>query len=358
MVNKNPLISIVMPIYNAEAYLDTALKSIEAQKYYDYEVIMVNDCSEDRSSNICKDWAEKDTRFKVVELMQNGGAGKARNIGIDYACGDYLAFMDADDVIPDNTYDDAVESLRKYPAEQVVWGLTEVYSNEKEEVVRNNPIIPQECYCRSPEEVLRQAVILEEKTLFGYQWNRLYKMELIKSNHIRFEDSELYEDYFFNLSVIEKVNSLNVLATSGYFYNKRENQSLTNKFVKDYFKLSYRRVNGMLSICRDKGIYTDMTGNILGNIYLRYVLSALMRNCDKRSELTLAQRRNWVKKVSHTKLYREIVENQKINSKMLRMLKILMNNQAILGCLMMGRLMYLIKKTTPMIFALGKMKRD
>ena len=99
------LLSIVMPVYNAENYIDKAVESVLSQSYRSIELILVNDCSTDGSGKKCEAWADRDERVRVFHLDENSGAGRARNFGIEKATGTYLTFVDSDDEIDRNLYE-------------------------------------------------------------------------------------------------------------------------------------------------------------------------------------------------------------------------------------------------------------
>ena len=99
----NPLLSIITPVFNVEAYLDRCVRSILSQSYHEIELILIDDGSTDGSSFLCDEWATMDHRIVVMHI-KNGGASSARNVGIEIAKGDYLTFVDADDFIASDTY--------------------------------------------------------------------------------------------------------------------------------------------------------------------------------------------------------------------------------------------------------------
>lgn len=105
------LISVIIPVYNAEAYIDDCLKSVTAQTYKNLEIILVNDGSGDNSLSLCEKWAEADSRIKVIN-KQNGGASSARNAGLKIANGDYIGFVDSDDIIDNKMYEKLLGALK------------------------------------------------------------------------------------------------------------------------------------------------------------------------------------------------------------------------------------------------------
>ena len=99
-MNKNPKISIIVPVYNAEQYLRRCIDSILNQSFTDFELILIDDGSKDKSSDICDEYAAKDSRVRIFH-KENGGVSSARNVGLDNSCGEWVAFVDADDEIED-----------------------------------------------------------------------------------------------------------------------------------------------------------------------------------------------------------------------------------------------------------------
>lgn len=350
-MSKSPFISVVMPVYNAQIYLDESVSSILRQTFSDLELILVNDCSKDESGRLCDEWKEKDSRVKVLHLKENSGAGQARNKGIEFATGEYLTFVDADDTIAPDLYSEVVDSLDELNADMVVWGLTEEYFDASGKLEFSN-CLKMDTACYSELSQLRSKVIeLEKKTLFGYQWNHLYRMDIIKKHNIRFEEAVLYEDYFFNVAVIKQIKTMNILGNCGYYYKKRMNDSITTRFVPEYFELSTRRVEEMYALHENWGMCTAQIRNTLANIYFRYILSALTRNCDAKSGITFKENKKWVLNVVESELYIKICKGATVNHSVLKVLQKLMDVQCFWGCYIAGKCVYIIKQKKPLSFS-------
>ena len=224
MENK-PFISIIMPVYNADRYLKDIFNDLYNQTYKNWELIIVNDCSGDRSAEICDAYCKKDSRAKVIHLDKNCGAGNARNRGLDIALGEYITFLDADDQIESVMYESVSNILKKEKFDVVCWGVIEEYYNKENKITSTNKLTLPTKMCRSKSDVENTVIYLEEKTLLGYQWNKVYKSELLKKNHIKFENTVLYEDYFFNIEVMRRAESLCILDEAFYHYKKRFNEN-------------------------------------------------------------------------------------------------------------------------------------
>ena len=349
-----PFLSIIVPAYNTQQYIEETLESIRAQEYTNYEVIMVDDCSPDNCPQICDAWCEKDERFRVIHLEQNGGLSNARNVGMAEAKGEYITFVDSDDYIAKDLYLKAADSLDRHPADLVIWGMTENYFDKNGIVIEQNKLFLPDTNCTTQGEIEKAIIDLEKKTLFGYQCSRMFKRALVMDNGLKLEKASLHEDCYFSILVARYVKTMNVISVPGYFYNKRDNQCMTNQFVKEYFELSRRRVKEMLELYVEWQADTKEVRSVLGSIYLRYILSALMRNCDKRSEYTHGRRRAWIKSVSEDKLYKEIGAMAQVESTPLRYLQKMINRKMFLGCLMMGRMIFIIREHFPQLFSSKK----
>lgn len=332
-----PTLSVIMPVYNAEKYLNSAVDALLNQTLNDIEIICVNDCSKDNSLNILYALANKDSRIKVIDSKENVGAGEARNLGLEKACGKYITFMDADDFIEPDLYEKAVELAEANNADEVVWGLTEEHYDKHDVHKKSVTILPPKSVLKTTEECMSAFIELEQQTLFGYQWNSLYKADIIKDNNIRFEKALFYEDFFFNLAVARYVNTLATLDFSGYHYFKRINGSITNSFSKDYYDLSYRRVKDILDFFEERNSVTQRVNEILCNKLLRYTLSAICRNFNKLSEMDNSARKEWFLNCCEKELYKKLLPCCKPSHPAYAVLKICITNKNAVAAQLLGR---------------------
>ncbi|MDD3337956.1 MAG: glycosyltransferase family 2 protein [Lachnospiraceae bacterium] len=353
-MKKQTFLSVVMPVYNAETYLAESVRSIWEQTFSDWELILVNDASSDRSGDMCDTLASQDERIHVIHLEENRGAGHARNCGMELASGEYLTFMDADDTIEDALYEKIYACGEKNRPDEIVWGVTEDYYDADNQLVMQNKISLQEISCDTVSKTRKNIIKLEEKTLFGYQWNHAYKLEIIRDNHIVINDMILYEDYFFNLAVIQHVATMTVLHDTAYHYKKRMNESITGRFVPEYFELCTKRVGSLYECYQKWGMYSPAVRDILGNIYLRYSLSGLMRNNDPQADMSRKEKKQWVKDLFASQLYQKTAMNCNVKSMPLKVLQGLLNKRCVCLCLLMGQFVYFIKNKRPMTFSKKK----
>ena len=217
----NPMLSVIVPIYQVEAYLPRCLDSILAQTRGDFELILVDDGSTDRCAEIMADYARRDGRIRQVH-KQNGGLSSARNAGMDMARGKYLLFVDSDDYIAPELVADAVRTAEETGAELTVWNY--------EKVDDSRAYGP---FFRISDETLNlDAIGLEDyfyrywiPNRFGFEaWNKLYVRRVVEQNGLRFQPNReiLAEDQLFNAMYILHTHRVATLSQVYSCYYQRE----------------------------------------------------------------------------------------------------------------------------------------
>lgn len=219
---KEPLVSIIIPVYNAAPYLAACLETIRRQRYEKIEILLVNDGSKDASLNICEMYARVDPRIRVVD-KPNSGVSSSRNLAIGQARGTYLQFVDSDDWLDRNATRLLVERAQETDADLVISHFCRV-SGEKITVsgfLNQYNVMNQHEFARR---------LMEEPASFyyGVMWNKLYRTDLILQHNIRCNESLHWsEDFLFNLEYIRYAERFAALETPVYYYRKNEN-SITN----------------------------------------------------------------------------------------------------------------------------------
>ncbi|WP_270424946.1 glycosyltransferase family 2 protein [Anaerostipes hadrus] len=228
----NDLISIVVPVYNVENYLDRCVKSIIAQVYTNIEIILVDDGSSDNSGKICEKWKEKDKRIIVIH-KKNGGLSSARNAGIEIAKGKYIAFVDSDDYISKNMYSELYRVLKQNNSDIAICGRKYVWDNGKR-------------YCRyhydkrienySSKEAIREMNSFRKFDMAA--WDKLYRTSLFEN--IRFPEGKLSEDYYIMYKLFLKSKKVVYYAYPLYYYYQRQNSITKNKKINfDFINAAY-----------------------------------------------------------------------------------------------------------------------
>lgn len=207
-----PRISVIVPVHNTEEYLPTCLNSIVSQTEESIEVIAINDCSTDNSLKVMKHFEKKyPYKMKIVDLKENVGVSTARNIGLDLAQGDYIGFVDSDDIISLNMYENFYNLARQYNVNIVVGNHFRVPSNK---------YLNQETYL-TEERRKPEIVNYHEKTkpIFFETpavWDKLFKHESIEN--VRFLDGRIYEDVGFTYPMLLRENKVVEYLNADYGY--------------------------------------------------------------------------------------------------------------------------------------------
>lgn len=354
-MSKKPFFSVIMPVYGVEKYLRKAVNSVQNQTFTDWELILVDDCSPDKSGEICDSLVKTDERIKVIHLPENGGLSNARNNGMKAVSGQYLSFMDSDDTIADDWLETVHSALMKNPAEVTAYGMHEEYFDADGTLGYTNDITFDEDMLINDIVELRKYVIeIEKRTLYGYSCNKVYDVGYLKSIDAEFKNIPLIEDIVFNIEVCDKISSLNLLKFTPYNYKKRINESLTNRFVKDYYKLHRQRVEMILNQYKGWGLCDDNVKTILADIYSRYIFSALQRNCDKRSNMTHGDRKKWLDSLFSDELWQELSKYLTLNNSLQGILSRFLKSENKSLCLLCGRFIFIVKEKLPVIFAKAK----
>ncbi len=215
-----PSISIIVAVYNIEKYIKACLESISHQHFRDFEVIVVDDGSTDRSGEICDDYARLDNRFRIIHQM-NKGLSQARNVGIEAALGRYIAFVDGDDRIHPQLYEFLYTAAQRSCADITMADYVMTADLKYEEPVYSKEF-KQDLY--TTDAALRQLAACTMDARFHVVWNKLYSRDLIGEHRFRDLASE---DSDFNMGLYLQIDKIAHVPLSLVYYTQR-NDSLSN----------------------------------------------------------------------------------------------------------------------------------
>lgn len=207
-------VSIIIPVYRAEKYLDACIASVVSQTFTDIEILLVDDGSPDRCPQMCDQWAAKDDRIRVLHCP-NRGAAAARNAGIEAASGRFLMFVDADDRLKQDALQHAYEAQQANDADLVIFNL--------EYVDENGTPLPNPDFSSMPDEILDEDGVWKRYFSTGERciyyvvvWNKLYKASLFRT--LRFPEGKRYEDQFYMPGLYAQCRVIACLSYVGYYY--------------------------------------------------------------------------------------------------------------------------------------------
>ena len=227
-VNSNKKVSIVVPIYNVEDYLDRCLCSIKKQSYSNIEVMMVDDCSPDNSSQIAKKYEKEDERFKYIKREKNGGLSAARNTGIKHVTGDYICFIDSDDWISENYVSHLLNSALINKSDIVICDYVMAYGDGSEKIANSLSIIESDA---SIENIIAYSR--------NHSVTKLFKRKFFFDKKIYFpEDIKRSEDISTIIPLLTHSSKISIVNEGLYYYYQRE-KSLSNDIDNSKIDLSF-----------------------------------------------------------------------------------------------------------------------
>ena len=256
-----PKVSVIVPIYNVEKYLEKCINSLLSQTLEDIQIILVNDVSKDNSGNIAKE-CEKNNKNRIIYVeKENGGLSDARNYGLKYATGDFIAFLDSDDYIEKNAYEEmynkAIEENADYVECDFIWEFPNKIRVDKQYPYKNK------------KEMLSFVRVVA--------WNKLIKRQLITDNNLEFPKGLRYEDVEFTYKLIPFINKFAYVDKPFIHYVQREGSiaNVQNERTAEIFTV----LDNVIEFYKKNNIYEKYRDELEYN-YARYLLcSSLKRMC-------------------------------------------------------------------------------
>ena len=211
----NPTVSIIVPVYNAEATISRCIESIINQEYRDFELLLIDDGSTDSSGTICDRYAAEDSRIRLIH-KENTGVSETRNMALDLACGTYLQFLDSDDWITPNATRLFVEEAERYHCDMVISDFYRVVGIR----VAQKVDIDDDCVL-TQEEFSAHMLQNPADFYYGVLWNKLYRRDIVEKYHLRMNPEISWcEDFMFNLEYIRHAEVFYALQVPVYYYVK------------------------------------------------------------------------------------------------------------------------------------------
>lgn len=273
-------VTVVIPVYNVEKYLDRCLKSIVSQTYTNLEILLIDDGSPDSCPEKCENWAKTDKRIRVIH-KKNAGLGMARNTGIENATGNFICFVDSDDYIDVNTIERAYCEAVECQADVVYYGYnvvnaegttTQIYKPEIDKTVYTGKEVAEEIL---PELISSDYSKKKKVNLMLSACTALFSMNLINKIHWRFvsEREIISEDVYSLINFFGHVTCVGVLQDAMYYYCQN-NTSLTRTYRKDRYQGIKKFYDQTLVLC-EKLEYPEIVKNRFASAYLAFVIATL-----------------------------------------------------------------------------------
>lgn len=273
------LISVVLPVYNVAAYLERCIESIVNQTYQNLEILLIDDGSTDESQEICRKWAEKDSRIRHIR-KENQGLGMARNTGMEYAAGKYICFFDSDDYVALDALEQCCVLAEKEQADVVCFGFHRV--SKTGQILQTRTPCPEHLTYQGeavreeflPELIAPDTAAGKDSGLWMSAWTALYRLELLQKSGWQFvsERVVLSEDLYSLLRLYGFVQKVAVLPKALYYYCENET-SLSRVYRPDRYARIKDCYDACMGVCQELG-YSEEVRRRLAYPYLSNIIAA------------------------------------------------------------------------------------
>mgnify|MGYP000189368554 FL=1 len=263
-------VSVIIPVYNVENYLRKCLNSLVNQTLKDIEIIVVNDGTLDNSQEIIDEYVKKYPKKVVSIIQENGGQGAARNTGLLHAKGEYIGYVDSDDYVEENMYEELYKKAKEEDSDIVICG---------------NNVVKENYEFLSKEDVDKEFLLGKMAV-----WNKIYKKNIIVDNKIQFRSKVWYEDLDFTMKVYFSSKKISYVDKALYNYLLREGSTMNNNNIKRNLEL-IEAFDSLIDYCKDKKIYNKAKDEIeflcIYHMYIFAITRVLNTNNNYKAKIAI-----------------------------------------------------------------------
>lgn len=283
-------ISVIVPVFNTRPYLEACVNSLLSQTHPKIQILLVDDGSTDGSSQLCDDLSKRDSRVEVVH-QANGGLSDARNAGLSQASGNFVCFIDSDDWVESRMLESMLKPMADENVDVVMAGMIIDQEDAQGRLISTKHRVP------SPQVLTRGA--LTDKSIddqfinmLGYAWNKLYRADFLRSNHLVFTKSlKLIEDIDFNTRVFLLARRVAVLNSAFVHYLQRPAPTLGSVLLPDFISLRHRAIEDTKRVLLHWGISQTLADNVAAKMGISALRATTARILELEDKSTLHQRR-------------------------------------------------------------------
>jgi len=294
MENKDIKVSIIMPVYKVEEYVGKAIESIQAQTMTEWEFLIVDDGTPDRSGEICDEYAAKDDRIHVIH-KENGGAPSARNMAIEIAKGEYMYFLDSDDWAEPTMLEDMYYLAKRDNAQLVVAGFYIDTYYDGANYITDDYFIKDAVYPNK--EVFRKnAYKLFDKNLLYTPWNKLYESKYIMENNLRFPTT-FWDDFPFNVSIVRNVERVTVTARQYYHFLRARAESETTAYRPGMYEKREEEHTWMMDLYREWHVGDAASTEMIARRYIERFIGCVENVTNPNNEMSEPDKKKEIAKM-------------------------------------------------------------
>lgn len=348
-----PIISVIVPIYNCEKYIDRLINSILTQNYEDFELILLNDGSTDDSKEKLEKYNDK--RIKLIN-KENTGVSDTRNRGLALATGDLICFLDSDDYISQNYFETIIKYFKENnKIELLNFAFYSETENKNLEQISVDKISYKEKYYENREQIQEDFVNLWDNTMLYNLWNKVYVTKIIRENNIEFPKTNWGEDIIFNRIYLKCINNMHNSKQAFYHYIREREGALTKSYNNNLFetrKKEYYEFNAYFELWKiKKDDYIEFSSRR----FIERTLGCIENIYSKK--MAFKNRYQEIKKIVKDDLVRKSIRVAKPKSKKTKIALIPIKIKSVLLTMLMGRMFHYIKSKHPSTFNKLKNRR-
>lgn len=288
-----PAVSVIMPVYNVQDYIVKAVNSVLNQTFRDFELIVINDGTRDDSMDYVVEKASADKRMKIIN-KENGGLSSARNAGLRAAQGDYVCFIDSDDVVDSALLETTMKRINRNKPDVLMFGMVLERTTCNEEIKGSVHLtLPGSEHSR---QTFKDFIISEDSLkLIGYSTNKLYRRTMLEKYTILFDDKiKLLEDINFNEKVFKAAESLLIIEDCLYHYKLRKRQSLMNIFQKQYFDYEMEAIRCRKEILEKWGVEQVKIDTAIAHLHMLAIRGSCSNLFSKQNNLSFKEKCGYI----------------------------------------------------------------
>lgn len=348
---EEPFLSIVMPVYNGENEITSAVNSILKQSFEDWELIIVDDCSIDSTRQVAESIAVNDARIRIILQETNQGPGAAKNRGIAEAKGEYITFCDCDDWIELDMYEGLCRAAKSKGVDSVICGYSQDIVDASTETVKTQKRIYMESgYILGHRRIIENIPDIDIKRVFSFSWNKLYKKAIISNYNIVFSGKMFGEDLDFNINFFRYANSIVILEECYYHYVKRSNNSLTERYIADFYENICERYRDMRALLIQNNCFNGRARFIAATVHIKHIMAALIRNCSPDACMKYKDRYLFTKKILNDFYTKEACQYARAETKQGKICNGICKSKSIMINLAFARMLYIIQNLGTGVF--------
>jgi glycosyltransferase involved in cell wall biosynthesis len=353
-MNPTPKISVILPVYNVEKWIERAISSLQKQTLRDFEAWLVDDGSTDNSGNICDRIVKNDNRFNVIH-QKNSGAATARNNALIKSCGKYIYFMDPDDWCEDDMLLALYDNAESINAQLVITGFyIDTYYNENN-YFQEKRTAPNKIF-KSKQEFREYSYKLFDAQLLYAPWNKLYLRSYLIDNNIKFPNT-FWDDLPFNLDVTRDIERVSCVDKHFYHFLRARNEAENTKYRPDMYKKREEEHTWLVDLYKYWNLNTPEIKEFLARRYTERLIGCVENLTCKDCTLKTNEIKREIKEIISTENAIACLKLTKPKSKMMKLMLIPYNKQNVNLVRLESKVISLTKQKFTRLFAKLKANR-